>query len=188
MRLPARAQRRKTPISLRHSKNLANPTLSRLLKSTKSPARILGNFLQEPKNRTAISYRFDSCGYVKVTNPDQKGGRWFVAGQNQTIYGKKTITLETATAVSRITHAERITAARKLAQEIPTNASRNLGGNEKGGEMKPRNAGEMGGSPSGAHGAWNGQCNSNEASQSVPKLSSWKRIQRFGGKIFQGKY
>ena len=90
---------------------LGDPDVVTVTQIEKVASTDLGNFLQEPKNRMAIPYRFDSCGYVKVINPDQKGGRWFVAGK-----------IKLFTARRRSHTPSRLTAARKLAQEIPTNA------------------------------------------------------------------
>jgi hypothetical protein len=46
-------------------------------------------WLRDRSNRTRIPFRFESCGYVVVTNPNDKTtGRWKIANVRYTIYGR----------------------------------------------------------------------------------------------------
>ena len=45
-------------------------------------------WLRDRKTGAAIPHRFEDCGYVAVTNPNDIGGRWKISGMRHTLYGK----------------------------------------------------------------------------------------------------
>lgn len=57
------------------------------------------------KNRRAVPYRMERCGYVPVRNPDRDTGLWVVNGTRQVIYAKASLSV-----------CDRHTAARQLAR------------------------------------------------------------------------
>ena len=63
------------------------------------------DWLRDRKNRRAIPYRLEACGYVPVRNPHSKQGLWRVNGVRQAIYTK-----------ASLPPAERLKAAKKLAE------------------------------------------------------------------------
>lgn len=68
----------------------------------------LTEWLSDRKNRRAIPYRMEACGYVSVRNPDPDDGRWRIAQMRQNVYARTTLTA-----------AERLQAARALAAKHP---------------------------------------------------------------------
>ena len=50
-------------------------------------------WLRDRKNRRAIPHRFEDCGYVAVSNPNDTEGRWKIDGTRHTIYGKAPLTV-----------------------------------------------------------------------------------------------
>jgi hypothetical protein len=52
-------------------------------------------WLRDRKNRRGIPHRFEECGYVVVSNPNDIGGRWKINGVRHTIYGKADLTVHT---------------------------------------------------------------------------------------------
>jgi hypothetical protein len=50
-------------------------------------------WLRDRKNRRSIPHRFEDCGYVVVSNPNDSEGRWKISGIRHTIYGKATLTI-----------------------------------------------------------------------------------------------
>jgi hypothetical protein len=52
------------------------------------------DWLRDRKNRRAIPHRFEDCGYVAVSNPNDTEGRWKINGSRHTIYGKVSLTLD----------------------------------------------------------------------------------------------
>ena len=63
------------------------------------------DWIRDRKNRRAIPYRLEACGYVPVRNPHSKQGLWRVNGVRQAIYTK-----------ASLPPAERLKAAKKLAE------------------------------------------------------------------------
>ena len=51
------------------------------------------DWLRDRKNRRAIPHRFEDCGYVAVSNPNDTEGRWKINGTRHTIYGKASLTV-----------------------------------------------------------------------------------------------
>ena len=45
-------------------------------------------WLRDRKNKRGIPHRFEECGYVAVSNPNDVGGRWKINGVRHTLYGK----------------------------------------------------------------------------------------------------
>jgi hypothetical protein len=57
-------------------------------------AHASGDFLDwitDRKNRRAIPYRFEKCGYVPMRNETDQSGRWKINGVRHVIYGRKTL-------------------------------------------------------------------------------------------------
>ncbi len=50
-------------------------------------------WLRDRKNRRAIPHRFEDCGYVAVSNPNDTEGRWKIDGTRHKIYGKAPLTV-----------------------------------------------------------------------------------------------
>jgi hypothetical protein len=50
-------------------------------------------WLRDRKNRRAIPHRFEDCGYVAVSNPNDTEGHWKIDGTRHTIYGKASLTV-----------------------------------------------------------------------------------------------
>ena len=50
-------------------------------------------WLRDRRNRRSIPHRFEDCGYVVVSNPNDSEGRWKISGIRHTIYGKATLTI-----------------------------------------------------------------------------------------------
>jgi hypothetical protein len=61
-------------------------------------------WLNDRRNRRTIPHRFEDCGYIAVSNPNDTEGRWKISGRRHTIYGK-----------ANLTEYERLDAAFKLA-------------------------------------------------------------------------
>ena len=64
-------------------------------------------WLRDRKNRRSIPHRFEDCGYVVVSNPNDSEGRWKISGTRHTIYGKATLTIR-----DRLNAAFRLAGAR----------------------------------------------------------------------------
>jgi hypothetical protein len=50
-------------------------------------------WLRDRKNRRFIPHRFEDCGYVAVSNPNDTGGRWKINSVRHTLYGKAEFTV-----------------------------------------------------------------------------------------------
>jgi hypothetical protein len=75
---------------------LGQPAAVTLLKVMNAVSAINGDFavwLKDRKNRRAIPYRFEQCGYVPVRNPAADSGLWVVRGVRQVIYTKAELSL-----------------------------------------------------------------------------------------------
>ena len=64
-------------------------------------------WLRDRKNRRNIPHRFEDCGYVAVSNPNDTEGRWKIKGIRHTIYGKASLTIH-----DRVAAAFRLAGAR----------------------------------------------------------------------------
>ena len=74
-------------------------------------------WLQDRRNRRAIPYRMEKCGYVPVRNEaDKSDGHWKLHGRRQVIYAKLSLSLR-----------DRISAAQKLVQDINPTSDQNEG-------------------------------------------------------------
>jgi hypothetical protein len=67
----------------------------------------LTEWLSERKNRRAIPFRLEACGYISVRNPDDRhDGRWPTGKVRQVIYAKATLTpaerVQAATARAKV--------------------------------------------------------------------------------------
>jgi hypothetical protein len=51
----------------------------------------LQRWLDDPRNRRRIPFRFEACGYVPVRNETAKDGLWVISGKRQVIYAKRTM-------------------------------------------------------------------------------------------------
>ena len=45
-------------------------------------------WLRDRRNSRSIPHRFEDCGYVAVSNPNDTEGRWKISGTRHTLYGK----------------------------------------------------------------------------------------------------
>jgi Family of unknown function (DUF5906) len=61
-------------------------------------------WLRDRRNRRGIPHRFEDCGYVMVSNPNDVGGRWKMNSVRHTLYGRTDLTVR-----------DRIAAAMKFA-------------------------------------------------------------------------
>jgi Family of unknown function (DUF5906) len=52
----------------------------------------LTEWLSDRKNRRAIPFRLEACGYISVRNPDADDGRWRIGKVRQVVYAKVTLT------------------------------------------------------------------------------------------------
>ena len=66
-----------------------------------------GEWLRDRKNRRNIPHRFEDCGYVAVSNPNDTEGRWKFSATRHTIYGRASLTVH-----DRLAAAFRLTGAR----------------------------------------------------------------------------
>jgi hypothetical protein len=76
--------------------DLGNPDVVSLSDFTDRAASLhppFAEWLRDRRNRRAIPYRFEDCGYVAVSNPHDSEGRWKVKGIRHTIYGKASLTV-----------------------------------------------------------------------------------------------
>jgi Bifunctional DNA primase/polymerase, N-terminal/Primase C terminal 2 (PriCT-2)/Family of unknown function (DUF5906) len=53
----------------------------------------LREWLKEPKNRKAVTHRFENCGYRAVNNQGAKDGLWKIDGRRQVVYAKTELSL-----------------------------------------------------------------------------------------------
>jgi Family of unknown function (DUF5906)/CHC2 zinc finger len=68
-------------------------TLSEVTNRASNLQPAFAEWLRERKNRRSIPHRFEDCGYVVVSNPNDTEGRWKISGSRQTIYGKSSLTV-----------------------------------------------------------------------------------------------
>jgi hypothetical protein len=61
----------------------------------------IADWLEEPKNRRAVPYRLEQCGYVRVRNPAAADGLWKIAGRRQAIYAKSELSADERLRVAR---------------------------------------------------------------------------------------
>ena len=64
-----------------------------------------GMWLKERRNRRALPYRLEQCGYSPVRNDAAKDGLWKINGARQAVYARTTLPI-----------SERFAAARKLTE------------------------------------------------------------------------
>lgn len=57
--------------------------------------------MRDRKNRRAVPFRFEKCGYVPVRS-DIKSGLWIVAGTRQVIYAKVELSVRERIAAARV--------------------------------------------------------------------------------------
>jgi hypothetical protein len=63
-------------------------TLAAVVSRAASIQPVFYDWLNDRRNRRSIPHRFEDCGYVAVSNPNDTEGRWKISGHRQTIYGK----------------------------------------------------------------------------------------------------
>ena len=85
---------------------LGNPLATTLQKITFAATGDIADWLEEPKNRRAVPYRLEQCGYVRVRNAARKDGLWIIEGRRQAIYAKSELSVK-----------ERLRAAQALGSE-----------------------------------------------------------------------
>jgi hypothetical protein len=80
-----------------------NPAAVTLEQLISSASEEFSEWLRDRKNRRAIPYRLEQCGYVAVRNDAAKDGLWKIRGARQAVYAKQELSIK-----------DRITAARRL--------------------------------------------------------------------------
>ena len=80
---------------------LGNPDVLTIKQLIANATPGLVEWLSERKNRRAIPYRLESCGYVSVRNPADKKGQWVVASTRQLVYGRNNLSAEARLAAAR---------------------------------------------------------------------------------------
>jgi hypothetical protein len=78
-------------------------TLGRIVDAAEAGSEIEA-WLRDRKNRRAVPYRLEQCGYAPVHNDVRKDGLWVINGTRQVIYARAALALQ-----------DRLRAARKLA-------------------------------------------------------------------------
>jgi hypothetical protein len=73
--------------------NMGNPFATTLSAISEKALGDISEWLSNRKNRRAIPYRLDKCGYVAVRNEAADDGLWKVNGARQVIYAKKDLTI-----------------------------------------------------------------------------------------------
>ena len=68
-------------------------TLDQVASRATSLQPAFAEWLRDRKNRRSIPHRFEDCGYVAVSNPNDTGGRWKIGGIRHTLYGKADLTV-----------------------------------------------------------------------------------------------
>jgi Family of unknown function (DUF5906) len=95
----------------------------------------LRDWLKDRKNRKAINYRLEKCGYRAVDNPVAKDGHWRINERRQMVYAKATLSLGDQQKAAEILQ-------RKLTEEAKRNAGKAAAEEEKyfgkGSGNKPR--------------------------------------------------
>jgi hypothetical protein len=88
---------------------LGNPdvvTLSHLIEQ--SAGTETAEWLMDRKNRRAMPYRLERCGYTPVRNPDAEDGRWVLLGGKMVVYANTRLTLrDQIAAVRRLQRGDR---------------------------------------------------------------------------------
>jgi len=83
---------------------LGNPIAVTLSKIASKAEANFAEWLRDRKNRRAIPYRLEECGYVPVRNPDAKrDGLWKIGGKRQVVY-----------AVAKLSIRDQLAAVRNL--------------------------------------------------------------------------
>ena len=59
------------------------------------------DWLCERKNRRAIPFRLERCGYKAVANPDREDHLWSIGGERQTVYAKASLSLRDQISAAR---------------------------------------------------------------------------------------
>jgi hypothetical protein len=80
---------------------LGNPDATTLDKVIDEAAGDLQEWLEDRKNRRAIPYRFEQCGYVPVRNPNRTDGLWIVHDKRKVIYARAHLSPQGRVAAAR---------------------------------------------------------------------------------------
>ena len=67
-------------------------TVSRVYNHVVTLQPAFAEFLRDRKSVRRIPFRFETCGYLAVRNPNDTEGRWKIRGKRETIYGRKDLT------------------------------------------------------------------------------------------------
>jgi hypothetical protein len=85
---------------------MGNPDATTLIRiQNEAGESIFGTWLKERKNRRALPYRLEQCGYSPVRNDAAKDGLWKINDARQAAYAKTTLSI-----------SERFAAVRKLTE------------------------------------------------------------------------
>ena len=60
--------------------------LDQMVASARTLQPAFAEWLSDRRNRRSIPHRFESIGYVAVSNPNDVGGRWKISGTRHTLY------------------------------------------------------------------------------------------------------
>jgi hypothetical protein len=77
----------------------------------------LKDWLKDPKNRKAVSYRLEGCGYRAVNNPDAEDGLWRIERRRQVVYAKVTLTLREQLEAARTLQRQTVEKQRQAAEK-----------------------------------------------------------------------
>jgi hypothetical protein len=83
---------------------LKNPDATTLLRIRTEASGDFLDWISDRKNRRAIPYRMEKCGYVPVRNDARGDGSWLINGARQVIYAKSALSIR-----DRIVAAQQLT-------------------------------------------------------------------------------
>jgi hypothetical protein len=86
---------------------MGTPNATTIVLITNHASSDFQSWLKDRKNRRAIPYRLEKCGYVHVRNDAAQDGLWVLSGKRQVIYAK-----------SDLPPSERLKAASDLARQV----------------------------------------------------------------------
>ena len=75
--------------------NVARPfNATTVIQVTGNAESAFQEWLLDRRNRKAIPYRFEKCGFVPVRNGDAKDGLWLIGGKRQAVYARQELSLQ----------------------------------------------------------------------------------------------
>ena len=85
---------------------MGNPDITTLIRITNEATGDFETWIKDRKNRRAIPYRMERCGYVPVRNEAAKDGLWKLNKARQVVYAKASLSVR-----------DQLRAARRLADQ-----------------------------------------------------------------------